>query len=148
LSALRSFLFNQVLAKRVSENTWTQYLPGDVLMLDGTSSIFVPQTDEADLQRRLDAFDVHVTGPLWGEGVLRTQDEVEQVEKAIAADYSEVAELLQNVRNLNQERRSLRLSVKDLVAHYEENATTLSFALEKGAYATSVLREIFRFAEQ
>ena len=148
LSALRSFLFNQVLARRVSENTWTQYSPGDVLMLDGTNSIFVPQADEADLQKRLDAFDVHVTGPLWGEGTLRTQDDVELVERAIAADYSEVSELLQNVRNLNQERRSLRLSVKDLVAHYEENATTLSFELEKGAYATSVLREIFYFAQQ
>ncbi|MDH5216974.1 MAG: tRNA pseudouridine(13) synthase TruD [Gammaproteobacteria bacterium] len=148
LSALRSFLFNQVLARRVSENTWSQYLSGDVLMLDGASSIFVPQPDEPDLQKRLDAFDVHVTGPLWGEGVLRTQDEVEQVEKAIAADYAEVAELLQSVRNLNQERRSLRLRVKDLVAHYEENATTLRFELEKGAYATSVLREIFCFAEQ
>ena len=147
LSALRSFLFNQVLARRVRDNTWNHYLAGDVLMLNGTNSIFIPQADEPGLRTRLDTTDVHVTGPLWGEGVLQTRDDAEKIEQEVASDFFEVADLLQHVRNLNQERRSLRLNVKDLVAHCEKNETILNFELEKGAYATSVLREIFCLTE-
>jgi tRNA pseudouridine13 synthase len=47
LSAVRSFLFNQVLAQRVYQNNWDHLLEGDVVMLDGTHSVF--HCDAGDL---------------------------------------------------------------------------------------------------
>ena len=41
LSALRSFLFNHVLAKRLENDCWDSLMDGDLAMLDGTHSIFL-----------------------------------------------------------------------------------------------------------
>jgi tRNA(Glu) U13 pseudouridine synthase TruD len=41
-----------------------------------------------------------------------------------------------------QERRSLRLCINELQSNFEDNSLQLEFGLERGAYATSVLREL------
>jgi tRNA pseudouridine13 synthase len=46
LSALRSFLFNHVLAERVRRGGWNRIMEGELAMLDGTHSIF--PCDEPD----------------------------------------------------------------------------------------------------
>lgn len=73
LSAARSELFNRVLAARIRSACWDRPLDGEVWMLDGTRSVFGPQPFDDALAARLDAYDIHPTGPLWGEGPLRTQ---------------------------------------------------------------------------
>ncbi len=45
-------------------------------------------------------------------------------------------------QGLQQERRALRLQVKQLQSHWEGSTLHLEFTLEKGSYATSVLREL------
>lgn len=143
ISALRAFLFNQVLARRVNSGLWNQYLPGDVLMLDGTNSIFSPQNDEPDIQSRIKLGDVHITGPMWGDGDLRSMLEANSLETNVINDYVEAKDCLRSVRNLAQERRSLRLMVRHLSAETRQGETQLRFEIESGAFATSVLREIF-----
>ncbi len=43
---------------------------------------------------------------------------------------------------MEQERRSLRLAVRELHATAEADAVVLSFRLARGCYATAVLREL------
>jgi len=142
LSAARSQLFNAVLARRVADDSWDRALDGDVYMLDGTHSIFGPEPPGAALAERLARFDIHPTGPLWGEGALRSEGAVAGLEREVAAAYSDLAAGLER-EGLAQERRALRLRPHGLAATWEaDDVLVLEFALPAGAFATTVLREL------
>ncbi len=142
LSAARAYLFNQVLAKRVKEGNWNGLLEGDVMALNGSSSVFASETGDEQLAGRLDSGDIHPTGPLWGAGKLQSQATVMTLENSVASEFSDLAEgLAQN--GLKQERRPLRVSPVDFAVSREgEEAVMVEFALSRGSYATSVLREL------
>ena len=144
LSAARAWLFNQVLAARVTAGTWDRAVAGDVMMLDGRRSHF--RLDEADpsIAARLAQFDIHPSGPLWGAGERPVGVEALAIEDAALAGWEPWCQGLAKA-GLKHERRALRLRVADLTWTYPEPDTLrLSFALTAGAYATAVLREIVR----
>ncbi|KPF47580.1 hypothetical protein IP87_00580 [beta proteobacterium AAP121] len=124
LSAVRSFVFNEVLAQRIQQGLWGQTLPGDVL-------------DEAG----------RPTGPLWGRGRVSTTDHAQALENAVAERHATLCNGLEHA-GLDQERRALVTSPADLSwAWPQADQLVLSFALPAGAYATVVLDEILRTAE-
>jgi len=141
LSAARSELFNTVLARRVTEHNWDRALDGEVFMLAGTHSVFGPETLTDELAQRLAAFDIHPTGPMWGRGELRSSDAVRAIEEAAIDAQRDLAQGLEKA-GLEQQRRSLRLVARDLDAGWNGDDLTLSFALESGAFATVVVREL------
>lgn len=145
ISAARSFIFNRLLQHRVMDESWNQCVEGDVMMLDGSQSIFNSEAcDEAIIQRIKD-FDIHPTGPMWGEGVSQAQGEALKQEQLVAQNLPDLSALLSGIRNLQQERRSLRLVVSSLQVESLDEGTRLQFELPAGCFATSVLREIFSF---
>lgn len=142
LSAARSLLFNEVLAARVAAGTWDKILPGEVLMLDGSRSVFKSEVGDSALATRLAAGDVHPTGPLWGRGDLSSRDEVRALEESVAAVHSGWVQGLARA-GVDMARRALRLPVREL-SWQPQDARTLAirFFLPAGAYATTVLREL------
>ena len=143
LSAARSHLFNRVLAARVEAGSWDRALDGEVWMLDGSRSVFGPEPLDDALQARLEAFDIHPTGPLWGAGALRTRHEARALEEDSLADVVSM-KLRAGLEGegLKQERRALRLRPADLSWEWIGEGLRLRFALPPGSYATVVLREI------
>lgn len=149
LSAARSWVFNHVLSERVKNGTWNQAVEGDVFMLDGTKSNFSEALDETIVER-VKQQNIHPTGVLWGRGKLSSLGDVADLEEAIGNQFSVLCDGLER-NGLKQERKALRLSVKDLdytLTHDDDNLTKvcLSFSLSAGAYATSVLSEIGDFS--
>ena len=144
LSAARSELFNRVLAARVEAGSWNGALDGEVWMLDGSRSVFGPEALTDELQARLAAFDIHPSGPLWGEGELRSAEVAREVE--LAALQGDTATRLRNGlerAGLKQERRALRLRPQESTWRWrDDGALELAFALPPGCYATTVLREL------
>lgn len=141
LSAARSAIFNRALAARVASGSWDRALDGEVWMLDGTRSVFGPLPFDEALAARLAAFDIHPTGPLWGRGALRTQEEAARVERAVLGEpgMHALAEGLERA-GLSQERRSLRLRPGALAWRWmDSDALQLDFALPPGSYATVVV---------
>lgn len=127
ISTVRSFLFNEVLATRVTEGTWNQLLAGDLANLDGSGSIFdVTEVDE-ELRRRCDEMDLHPAGVLAGEG-----SNVGPERWQIALEKGRV----------EPGSRSFRLLVPDITGDITEAGVELSFTLVRGAFATAVLREL------
>jgi tRNA pseudouridine13 synthase len=68
LSSARSLAFNAVLASRVAGGTWNRLLPGEVVNLAGSRSVFTTEFPDEGLQKRLAEGDVSPTGPLCGTG--------------------------------------------------------------------------------
>lgn len=144
LSAARSELFNRVLAERVREDSWARGIEGEVWMLDGRRSVFGPEPSTPDLAARVEAFDIHPTGPLWGRGDLRSESACRALELRVL-DAPDVVPLRAGLEKagLEQERRMLRLRPGDLRWDWADAATLrLAFSLPPGAYATTVLGEL------
>ena len=143
LSAARSAMFNDVLSQRVAMNKWANAISGDVMLLDNSHSYFLATDIDETIDQRLKEHDIHPSGPLWGRGELLSKGAVEELESKLPSKFEVFDVGLKNAR-LDQDRRSLRLSVKDLQWNYDENKNLLklSFFLPAGGYATSVLREI------
>jgi tRNA pseudouridine13 synthase len=141
LSAARSQLFNRVLALRVERGDWNKPLEGEIWMLAGTHSIFGPEPLTPELLDRHARGDVDPTGPLWGEGELRSAGAVKDLESAVGAEHPElIAGLASN--GLRQERRSLVLRPQELTSAWLSDADLeVRFHLQSGAYATVCLRE-------
>ncbi|MDP1932206.1 MAG: tRNA pseudouridine(13) synthase TruD [Gammaproteobacteria bacterium] len=146
LSAARSQVFNALLSQRVAAQNWDRYLQGDVMNLNGSDSVFVPLQWDAVLQERLERFDIHPTGPLWGAGELRSGGDAAELELLCKEQHEVLCKGLERA-GLQQARRSLRLPVEDLQWTLTENGELeLVFMLPPGTYATSVLRELVRLS--
>ena len=143
LSAARSAMFNDVLSQRVEMNKWANGISGDVMLLDNSHSYFLATDIDETINQRLKEHDIHPSGPLWGRGELLSKGAVEELESQLPSKFEVFDVGLKNAR-LDQDRRSLRLSVKNLEWDYDEKnkLLNLSFFLPAGGYATSVLREI------
>lgn len=142
LSAARSLIFNDFLSLRVSAGNWDQLLAGEVLMLDGSRSVFKSEAGDAALAQRLAEGDVHPTGPLWGRGETSTADAARELEAQCIETHAALAHGLERA-GLAAARRALRLPVRELSWEAPDAHTLmLSFFLPAGAYATTVLREL------
>jgi tRNA pseudouridine13 synthase len=142
LSAARSLIFNALLAERVRDGSWCRLEIGDVANLDGTGSVFAVDTIDDSLTDRMARLDVHPTGPMWGRGELPTRARIGELEKRIGEELGEPATLVA-AAGMNQERRSLRLAVRELGWEREGTDVIVRFWLTKGSFATTVLGEIF-----
>jgi len=142
LSAARSYLFNEVLAKRVLAGTWDVAMDGDAMILNGTRSFFVPEAIDDIIRRRLDEGDIHPSGPLWGQGELPTRAATRALEQAVADEHPDLARGLEQA-GLDQERRALRVIPQELQAKWlDDTSLRLSFGLPAGTYATTLIREL------
>jgi tRNA pseudouridine13 synthase len=143
ISAVRSQLFNEVLAARIERNCWAKPLPGDYFMLDGSRSGFADDPTDKGLAERCQAQDIHPSGPLWGRGTPPVSHQAMALEQAVLAPFAAWRERLEHL-GLQQERRPLRLRLDDLDWQFEEEGRSLRlvFFLPAGAFATVLLREL------
>jgi tRNA pseudouridine13 synthase len=141
LSALRSFLFNHVLAKRLENDCWDSLMDGDLAMLDGTHSIFLCDEIDPTLQQRCENFDIHPTGPLPGKAGMGPAGAAAELETKALLPFAPLIEKL-NRFGVDSERRSLRLRVRNFQWEFQPDGLQLDFSLPAGAYATVVIREL------
>lgn len=140
LSAVRSWLFNEVLAERVRAGNWNRCLDGDIYALAGSSSLFHSDASK-DLGPRMDAMDIHATGPMWGRGGMRSEGACAELEATVCAANSALCEGLE-AAGLSADRRALRQIPQEFEWHWSGEDIILDFWLDRGCFATAVLREL------
>lgn len=145
LSAARSFLFNQVVSRRVERSLFDQVIDGDVFSLSGSNSYF-SEPDSDTIRARLAENDIQISAPLWGQGELATVSEARVFEFDAVADKEQWQQLLVD-NKLEQERRPVKLIPMDLKWHQQGTDVIVEFVLPTGCFATSVLRECVLFRE-
>jgi tRNA pseudouridine13 synthase len=146
ISAVRSQLFNEVLAERIERGCWKTPLAGDCFMLDGSRSFFFyDDAEDPDLVSRCETGDIHPSGPLWGRGLVPVSGLAAELETSVLSPFVLWRERLEHL-GLAQERRSLRLPLDDLEWQFEPAQASLriSFFLPAGAFATVLLRELLK----
>lgn len=143
ISALRSWLFNEVIHQRIQQDVFFNALAGDAMQLSGSNSFFVHDKaeEQAKIDARLAAYDVNITAPMWGNGKLHTCQIAKEFELACVESFKEITQTL-NELGLKQERRAIRIVPENFEWHYQDNILKLRFSLPSGCFATSIVREL------
>jgi len=141
LSAVRSFLFNQVLSRRIEQGNWNRIIDGDIAVLDGSRSTFACRMPDLELEQRCAEFDIHPSGPLPGKSGVNPVAAALRIEEMTLEPHEKLIHSMQKA-GLKSSRRSLRLRPANMKWMIEEGNLILEFDLPPGAYATSVLREL------
>lgn len=143
ISSARSLLFNLILSKRIEDGSWCRAVPGDCLMLNASQSFFLLDGDPANEQSRIDSGDIHVSGLLPGREKSDASLAAEEFEAQVIRQFPKWTEAFYRL-NLSTSRRAFRCMPNDLVVEQEKGRATLKFSLNKGCYATSVIRELVK----
>ena len=138
-SAARSLLFNKILSSRVAAGSWRSPLPGDLMMLMGTHSVFQMETVDDDIVRRMNENDISPSAPLWGKGKELLTSEALQTQNLSLGPWLEWCNALE-AHGLERSYRAMVLLPENLQFKDDE----FTFYLPVGAYATTVLRELLR----
>lgn len=141
LSSARSRMFNDVLSCRVRDGSWNTLQPGDVAMLDKTNSYFRVDAVSAELLARLQRFDIHPSGPLFGNGENPAARGIFALEAEVLLRYQQWCAGLRQF-GLRFQRRALRMGVAQMRWEFSDDGILdLYFVLHKGSFATSVLND-------
>lgn len=146
LSAARSWIFNQILSERVSQKNWTRYLEGDVPGFQDSGSLILRDHDQ-NLMTRIEAGEVSLTAPLWGQGELLSGSDCRKMEERISGRNPLLSKGLEQA-GLKHERRAIRLMPAAMNWKWlSGDCIQLEFSLPKGCFATAVLREAMQCIE-
>lgn len=141
ISAARSFLFNEMLAKRIEQKNWDKPINGEVFGFAGSQRGFSQENTEEE-QSRFAEKEIHPTCALYGRGESLAQSELLEIENVVSEANPLFSENLEK-QGLKQERRATRSLVPELTWQWvEDDALKLEFSLASGYFATSILREI------
>jgi tRNA pseudouridine13 synthase len=141
MSAARSYLFNQILSARIAQDNWLTAMAGDFYVASDDYNPFKAEAD-ATTQARITAGEIAPTGLMVGRAGRGQSSHATELEQTCLADYAAWLQGLADLR-LDADRRTLRLMPTDWQWQWLPGSVLeLRFTLLRGAYATSVLREL------
>jgi len=144
LSAAQSLLFNDYLARRLTDGLLRTVLVGDVMAKWPAGGMFVAE-DPAIEQARFDAREVVSAGPLFGRKTFAAAGPAAEREAAVLRDAGFTVDAFDGFGKLVQgTRRHNLVYIDDLTAAVEADGLRLTFTLPAGSYATVLLREVMK----
>lgn len=119
LSAMRSALFNGVLAEQIRAGNWPDII----------------------------ASEIQATGPMWGRGRPLAAEIGADVESQYVSGHAELCDILEH-GGLSQERRPLNQKCIDFSYSLEGTDLVLGFELPPGSYATVLIDELIAIRDE
>ncbi len=148
VNAYQSFLFNQILARRLPQQDCLMI--GDWAIKHLNGACFHVEQPEVE-QPRADSFEISPTGPLFGSRASWATGVPGEIELAAIQGFGETRESLTEAGRacrIRGERRALRVPLKEFEWQLTKDVLELRFLLPPGSYATSVLRELMKVSHQ
>jgi tRNA pseudouridine13 synthase len=142
LSAYQSALFNAWLARRLGRGWFDRLLTGDIAKKTDTGGLFEVVDAEIE-QPRFDRQEITYTGPIYGARMRWAKGEPGDLERAVLEAAEVTPETLHRAR-LGGSRRPACLFLRELAVEPHPDGLLVTLTLPKGAYATTVLREIMK----
>lgn len=141
VSAFQSELFNRLLAVRLER--LEQLEVGDIAYIHGKGASFLVQEAQVE-QPRADRFEISPSGPLFGPKLLQAEGQPGEQERSLLAEYNlSLADFKVAGMKIRGARRPYRIQLKNPQVRWDDGLL-LSFELEPGAYATTVLAEVMK----
>lgn len=140
IAALQSLLFNHMLSARVAQGLFDRVVAGDWAKKHATGGMFKVDDVAAEVARAANA-EISAVFPLYGKKVKISEAEAGVLEQASLAHFG--LRWL-DFTKLKGSRRISRIFLEDVSLTPSEAGFWLSFALPKGSFATSVLREVMK----
>jgi len=143
VSALQSFLFNELLDSRIDAGMLSTVNNGDVAYLHRNGAAFIVEDEETD-KKRCETFEISTSGPVVGTKLLLAEGATGIAEREILEKYELNLEDFNIGESLSQPgaRRAFRVQLENLNIRKEENNLVVDFSLPSGSYATIFLKEL------
>lgn len=145
LSAVRSYLFNEVVSKRIAKGKFSAAIDGDVFILSGSQSYFSQALDD-EIKARLRQRDILISAPLVGAGDAISSESALELETSVLSEHPNWCQLLVD-NGLEQERRAITVYPENFQWQNCGDDLIVQFELPAGCFATSVLRECVNLVE-
>lgn len=144
LSAVQSLLFNDYLARRLTDGLIRTVLEGDVMAKWPLGALFVAR-DVAAEQARFDARETVTAGPMFGKKTFPSEGVAAEREAAVLRDHKLSPASFGGFGKLVLgTRRHNLIYLDDLAATWEPDGLRLGFTLPAGSYATVLLAEVMK----
>ncbi|SJN55691.1 tRNA pseudouridine synthase D [Vibrio ruber DSM 16370] len=141
LSAARSWIFNQIVSERISKGCFHHLIDGDIV-LQGNEQFRVEGEEMlAQWQEHVTQCHADISAALAGDNALPTSHEALALEQRFVDDEPDLMKLIRGNR-MKHERRNIALKPRQLDWKLGKNEVILSFALDAGCFATSLIREL------
>lgn len=141
VSSYQSYLCNLYLVRRVNSGAFDYIIKGDIAKKYDTGGMFEVESVEAE-QPRYEAHKISFTAPIYGPKMWKAKDAAGKLEEEILAESDITMEELERMK-VSGSRRIGRI-LTDIDAEITSKGLNVSFVLPKGAYATTVMREIMK----
>jgi tRNA pseudouridine13 synthase len=143
LSAFQSFLFDTVLERRLER--LDEVAEGDIAFKHENGACFIVRDVAAEAARAA-TFEISPTGPMYGCKMMEPEGAQGELERAVleAQALTPASFDLSGGLRMEGERRPLRVPLSNPSVAADGADLIVEFALPRGSYATSVLREIMK----
>ena len=142
ISAYQSYLCNRYLAVRLERGLFDSVLAGDVAKKYATGGMFDVVDVEAE-QPRYTSQEISFTAPLYGPRMWMAKGDAAELEDEVLRHAQVTLEDFGRA-HVEGTRRMGRLLATDLAVQADDEGLVLRFELRKGAFATTVLREVMK----
>ena len=140
LSAARSWIFNRIVSARLENGVFDKFIDGDVAQTASGTQL-VDASNMAELQAQFAQGEVAITAALAGDNALPTQADALTLEQPFLDEELDLMALIRGNR-MRHDRRDIALKPQDLAWTVDGNNITLTFSLDAGSFATSIVREL------
>lgn len=143
--AFQSYLFNEAISKRVAMGI-NEYVEGDIIM-DNEENLLHDKSPE-ELNELIVNFQANPTSPLYGTKVPLAKEDVGKMEQSVLDSHNLKKEDFECPKTPRLGsyglRRATRFKIWDTKATPTDEGICTEFSINKGSYATAVLREIMK----
>lgn len=140
LSAARSWIFNHIVSARLENGVFDKLIDGDIAQTQSGTQL-IDASNIAELQAQLMQGEVSITAALAGDNALPTQSDALVLEQPFLDEEPDLMALIRGNR-MRHDRRDIALKPQDLTWTVDGNNITLTFSLDAGSFATSIVREL------
>jgi len=140
LSTARSWIFNHIVSKRIDMECFDHFISGDIALLDG-KPVLVKSDNIEDWNNKLTQKLTQITSALAGDNELPTECDALELEQPILDAEPDLMKLIQGNR-MRHDRRSIVLYPQELHWESSDDQISITFSLDTGSFATSLLREL------
>ena len=140
LSALQSHLFNRLLKVRMERGLYEAVLTGDRAQRHDSGGMFVVDDGERESERAL-RMEISAALPLFGKKARVSGGDAGVLEERLLSEFGlEYGQF----RRIPGARRISRIRLDEAALTAADDGYVVEFTLPKGAYATSVMRELMK----